>query len=112
MLNWTVFMVGWGSNSEAYSFRIHGDGKTWESRLFGVPLSARSMNETSGGTVIREGRWVEASAVRFVRLQFRPPESSRRGTIEVEVTQRSSGIKAVVEFSLDSEAAGPGYAVM
>jgi hypothetical protein len=112
MLNWTVFMVGWGVRSEAYSFRIHGDGKAWKTRLFAVPLSARSMIGTSGGTAIREGRWMDASAVRFVRLQFRPPERSRRGTIDVEVAQRSSGLKAVIEYSLDAEATGPGCAVM
>ena len=79
-LNRTFFMVGNGNLSDAYAFRIHGDGMTWESRLFAMPLFAGSLVRTSEGNEIEEDHWIEASRARFVTLQFRPPADSRRGS--------------------------------
>ena len=107
-LNRAFFRVGDANLSDAYAFRIHGDGMAWGARLFAMPLFARSVVRTSEGNEIEEDRWIEAFRARFVTLQFRPTAGSRLGRIDVEVTQRSTGHQAVVEFTLDAEAAGPG----
>jgi hypothetical protein len=41
-------------------------------------------------------------------LALRPPKDAGAGAFAVHVTQRSTGQEAVVEFSLDPAAAGPG----
>lgn len=111
-LNSAIFIVGDSRLSDEYSFRVLGDGIAWESRLFAMPLFARSLFSTCEGIAIEEARWIPASRVRFVNLQFRPPANSRLGKIDVEVTQRSTGRRAVVEFSLDAAAEGPGCFVV
>jgi hypothetical protein len=73
-----------------------------------MPLFASFRNMASCGTEIEEDRWIRSSEVRVVVLQLYPPQNARRGKIDIEVSQRSSGRKAVVEFSLDAAATGPG----
>jgi hypothetical protein len=99
--NSALFLVG-NYGNDAYSFRILGDGIAWSARLFAMLSSA----------MIEEGRWIPGSRARSVNLRFYPPVSSSRGKIDVEVTQRSTGRKAVVEFSLDAAASGPGCFVV
>ena len=41
-------------------------------------------------------------------LRVRPPADAERGSVSVHVTRQSDGKEAVVEFSLDSRAAGAG----
>jgi len=45
-------------------------------------------------------------------LALVPPAACRRGSVAVHVEQRSTGRVAVVEFSLDAAAAGPGCYVV
>jgi hypothetical protein len=45
-------------------------------------------------------------------LALCPPKDCGSGTVEVHVEQRSTGQSAVVEFSLDPNAAGPGCFVV
>ncbi len=45
-------------------------------------------------------------------LAMCPPEGCRQGNVEVHVTQRSTGKTAIVEFSFDAAAAGPGCYVV
>jgi len=99
--NRALFLVG-NSGHDSYAFRILGDGIAWSARLFAMLSSA----------MIEEGRWIPGSRARCVNLKFYPPENSSRGKIDVEVTQRSTGRKAVVEFSLDAAASGPGCFVV
>jgi hypothetical protein len=44
----------------------------------------------------------------IIMLMTEPPAGCKQGRVEVRVTQRSSGKKAVVEFDLDPAAQGPG----
>jgi hypothetical protein len=41
-------------------------------------------------------------------LLLRPPKDAERGDVSIHVTRQSDGKEAVVEFSLDSRAAGAG----
>ena len=99
--NEAFFLVG-NYGNDAYAFRILGDGIAWSTRLFAIPSSV----------LIGEGCWIPASRARCMKLKFYPPVNSSRGKIDVEVTQRSTGRKAVVEFSLDAAASGPGCFVV
>jgi hypothetical protein len=45
-------------------------------------------------------------------LALCPPADCTAAALEVHVTQRSTGQSAVVEFSLDPNAAGPGCYVV
>jgi hypothetical protein len=111
-LNIACFRVGNANLSDEYAFRILGDGINWESRLFTSPLSRRSLVRSSESMEIEENCWVPASRSRIVYLKFCPPEDACRGKIDVEVTQRSTGRKVLVEFSLDAGADGPGCYVI
>jgi hypothetical protein len=44
----------------------------------------------------------------MVALTVHPPKECSEDEAEVHVTQRSTGEVAIVEFSLDPNAAGPG----
>jgi hypothetical protein len=107
-----VFIVGDDNLSDEYAFRILGDGINWESRLFTLPLFTISLIKTSGSVEIEENCWIPASRSPIVYLQFCPPRDVCRGKIDIEVTQRSTGRKAAVEFSLDAGAEGPGCFVV
>lgn len=96
MWNTAFFLVG-NSEYDSYAFRILGDGIAWSARLFTMHSPA----------MIEEGCWIPASRARWVNLRFYPPVNSSRGKIDVEVTQRSTGRNAVVEFSLDAAAKSP-----
>jgi len=95
MWNTAFFLVG-NSEYDSYAFRILGDGIAWSARLFTMHSPA----------MIEEGCWIPASRARWMNLRFYPPVNSSRGKIDVEVTQRSTERKAVVEFSLDAAAGG------
>lgn len=58
--------------------------------------------------------WVEVQTTALVELSVVPPEGCQQGELHVHVTQRSTGKEkeAVVEFSLDPRAAGPGCYVI
>jgi len=43
---------------------------------------------------------------------MKPPSDCEQGVIEVRVCQRSTGRHAMVEFSLDPRAVGPGCFVV
>jgi hypothetical protein len=48
----------------------------------------------------------------MLMLALQPPATAEAGQVEVHVRQRSTGRTAVVEFSLDARAAGPGCYVV
>jgi len=49
---------------------------------------------------------------RVIMLALCPPRDCGAGSVAVHVQQRSTGRWAVVEFSLDPKAAGPGCFVV
>ena len=80
---------------------------TWESRLIacagGVPDEAGFLDQQ-----IVPSAWYPTLGPFYVILQIRPPASCECGQIDVHVTCRSTGEKAIVEFSLDPSAQGTG----
>jgi hypothetical protein len=63
-------------------------------------------------TPVSEGHWIEVHGQSLMMLAIRPPEGCRQGKLDVHVEQQSTGAEAVVEFSLDPKAAGPGCYVV
>jgi len=68
--------------------------------------------DTRADAPVRQSEWVMTRGRRLMILAMLPPEGCRQGNLEVHVTQRSSGKTAIVEFSLDPTAAGPGCYVV
>ncbi len=66
----------------------------------------------SHGTLIDLGTWVPMHCNSLVFMALRPPANCREANVEVHVTQRSTQETAVVEFSFDARAAGPGCYVV
>jgi hypothetical protein len=108
--NLAAFIVG--SRADAYQFELSGSGASWDAGLFDLTDASRLLCARGPGCAIEQGTWVPMEGHRLVLLAVCPPASAEQGTVEVHVRQRSSGAEAVVEFSLDPQAAGSGcYAV-
>lgn len=112
-VNLAFFMVG--SGRDAYSFEFGGEGANWEAALYD-PLSHRSpltlLSDPDHFRSLGHGEWLEVERQAVLLLAIRPPQDCRSGNIDVHVTQRSTGNTAIVEFSLDRDAAGPGCFVV
>ena len=106
--NLAVFMVGGRGNPDAYAFELAGARPEWNSALHDM-TRRMSLVPSQSGDLILETQWVTAASGHMaVLLKTSPPADCGQGTVEVRVTQRSSGKTAVVEFDLDPEAQGPG----
>lgn len=103
--NLAMFCVG--SDRDAYRFDLRGDGADWESELFDM-TDACSLVSRNANTRILENDWLETTGPRIVILAVQPPVDCQAGTLDVHVTQRSSGETAIVEFGFDPSAVGPG----
>jgi hypothetical protein len=71
-------------------------------------LPGRPDRLDAGAEPVAEDEWVPVRGQRVFTLALRPPADCEARSVEVHVTQRSTGQTAVVEFSLDPTAAGPG----
>jgi hypothetical protein len=107
-LNLAMFVVG--SGPDAYQFALRGEGAAWATGL--QDMSAAPSLDPARGRAIPLNEWVEVPAMRLMVLGMQPPADCRSGAVEVGVQQRSTGKEAVVEFSLDPQAAGPGCYVV
>ena len=105
-LNMAWFVVGAGG-SDAYAFRMHGLGTGWDAKLFDM-TSRENLAVTTGNAPVAEEEWIVTHGSRVMLLAMQVPPKCVAGTVEVHVTQRSTGGEAVVEFSLDPRAAGRG----
>ena len=104
-----MFMVG---GQDSYRFDLLGLDSKWETALFDL-MSAPSLSRgLSHGSVIDLGTWVPMHGTSIVFMALRPPANCREANVEVHVTQRSTQQTAVVEFSFDPRAAGPGCYVV
>ena len=109
--NAAMFVVG-DSGPEWYRFDLVGLGADWEGAIFD-PMSARSLARgLCDGERIEPGSWRSLQARSMLLLALRPPAGCTYGSIEVHVTQRSTQKTAVVEFSFDRRASGPGCYVV
>jgi hypothetical protein len=109
-LNMAMFVVG--SVRDAYRFHLIGEGADWDARLFDMTEGQTLQLDVSRVPPVVEDQWLEAPITRVMMLAMRPPHDCQAGSVEVHVTQRSTGKTAVVEFSLDPNAAGPGCYVV
>jgi len=104
--NVALFMVGDGP--DAYAFHLEGDGIAWEAALH-RQLSGKALGiDVRSQARIHERTWIDVKHPEPLLLAVRPPASCREGSVQVHVHQRSSGKEAIVEFSFDPRAAGPG----
>jgi hypothetical protein len=109
--NIVMFCVG-NHQVDSYRFALAGLSPGWEAILLNPlsPLSlARSVN---GGSSIQLGSWVPIHRASIIFLALRPPVPCPEAAVEVHVTQRSTQKTALVEFSFDTRAAGPGCYVV
>jgi hypothetical protein len=88
---------------------VRGNGAVWPHALFD-PLSRRSLRQADGSFQLPLV-WSRLDQ-RMVLFACRPPLGLGAAEVEIHVQRRPQGDKAVVEFSLSPDAAGPGcYAV-
>ena len=90
---------------------LAGTGAGWEAALYDA-TEMRALVLDARAAPVPTGAWLPVGAARMVLLTLCPPADARAGTVEVHVTQRSTGQEAVVEFSLDPAAAGRGCYVV
>jgi hypothetical protein len=58
-----------------------------------------------------EDKWLRPASG-LILLALKPPEHAEAGAVNVHVQQQSTGKEAIVEFTLDPEADGPGCYVV
>jgi acyl carrier protein len=104
--NVAALFVGDGQPDE-YSFELHGEGATWNACLSQFGQSAMS-GKREFDQEIELATWHKVSQLFVVCVVIQPPESCDSGELEVHVTRKSTGKTAIVEFSLDPSARGPG----
>jgi hypothetical protein len=109
-VNAAMFVVG--QRRDQYRFSLAGDGADWDAALYDM-AACTSLRHAPGHTdPVALNQWLPAEGMRLLMLAVVPPARCRQGTVEVHVEQRSTGRLAVVEFSLDAAAAGPGCYVV
>jgi hypothetical protein len=104
--NLAMFMVG-SRRKDAYAFRLSADAPDWQAKLFDMSGASSCELDTKANNAVVENEWLELRAG-MMMLAVVPPADARAGSISVQVRQASTGREAVVEFSLDPQAAGPG----
>ena len=110
--NLAMFFVGDGNGPEWYRFDLRGIGPDWEGAIFD-PINAEALSlGVRDGMQIEPGSWRLLRARSMLLLALKPPKRCDLGNVEVHVTQRSTQKTAVVEFSFDPRASGPGCYVV
>ena len=108
--NLAVFCVG--RKPDAYAFELDGAGLAEHATLLAGCSAEIPILPAESGEVIGEHEWIEARRRLYITLSICPPPTCDCGALNVHVRQRSTGHEAVVEFELDSQAAGPGCFVV
>ena len=105
-----------------YSFRFEGSGASWPISVQEIDVFEEADGEARGKTLLGLGKLrgflsaltakkavtVARALIKQVDLEMRVPRDAERGEIEVHVQRQSDGATALVEFSLDAHAVGPG----
>lgn len=110
-VNVAWFMVGSGCR-DAYAFHMNEQGRKWDAKLYDMTSYRAVLVDLAETPPLAHDRWIDSTGTRMMLLALQPPRDCDAGTVEVHVTQRSTGREAVVEFSLDPNAAGPGCYVV
>lgn len=109
-VNMAMFIVG-DRGRDAYRFRVTGNGAAWAARLVDLGAGDSFATLAGKGGGIETGVWMHP-ATSLLMLALEPPVDATTGAVNVHVEQQSTGREAVVEFSLDADAAGPGCYVV
>lgn len=104
--NLAVFMVGTGRDK--YAFELEGMPLADYAALADVTSMGSVQDGALSDQEIRMGAWLPARGPLMVALLIHPPSSCQEGELAVHVREHSTGHDAVVEFSFDARAAGPG----
>jgi hypothetical protein len=83
----------------------------WDAKLFDLSR-ASSLLAVDEGFAVPVDHWITLHGHSLMILAMCPPANCSQESIEVHVKQRSTGETAIVEFSLDPAAAGPGCYVV
>jgi hypothetical protein len=109
--NMAMFVVGGFGKRDAYSFALTGLNADWNTSLYEA-TNKRDLLLSPSDSPIGAKKWVESRGGLMVMLATQPPHDCTSGNLEVHVTQRSTGETAIVEFSMDATAKGPGCYVV
>jgi hypothetical protein len=109
--NLVMFFVGDGRR-DSYRFDLAGLGPGWESMLIDPTSSSSFARGLREGKPISLGAWIPMKRASLIFLALRPPAKCREANVNVHVAQLSTQKSAVVEFSFDAAAAGPGCYVV
>jgi hypothetical protein len=104
MTNLACFFVG--AQRDEYRFAVTGSGATGDATLYDL-TGVHSPTATPMG-VIPQSQWVWIGGCHLILLALSVPSHCTSGSVDVHVCQRSTNREAVVEFSLDANAAGAG----
>jgi hypothetical protein len=104
--NLALFFVG--DRRDEYRFTLFGDGAAWDAFLFDCTHTGSLTQPRSPSQAIPKSKWITMDGCRMILLAICPPPAAETGSIEIHVEQRSTNLQALVEFTLDSHAAGPG----
>jgi hypothetical protein len=110
-LNMAWFVVG-SAGRDAYAFCMSGCGNDWEAKLFDMTSREALVLDVHKTPAIPPKQWILSDGTRTMLLALRPPRDCSAGNIEVHVCQQSTSRTAVVEFSLDLDAASRGCYVV
>jgi hypothetical protein len=105
--NMAMFVVGEPGTCDAYSFELRGLAPDWNTAVYEA-TNHKNLLVNPLDVPIEETQWVTSNGGMMVMLATRPPADCKMGNLEVQVTQRSSGKTAIVEFNLDPAAKGSG----
>ncbi len=103
--NLAMFIVGTGP-ADRYKLELTGTGTAWNPRLYDSFPNLAVM-EAARHDPLTDGRWHRLSSG-VLMLAVDVPADAREGAVNVHVRQESSDREAVVEFTLDAAAGGPG----
>jgi hypothetical protein len=101
--NAAMFFVG--DRADGYRFEMSGDVEDWQAEL--VDMTGSPSLRPGKAEAVPTGEFREFRRGTFYLL-MRPPKGAERGAVSIHVTRQTDGKEAVVEFSLDSRAAGAG----
>ncbi|MGE3806508.1 MAG: hypothetical protein AB7K24_17725 [Gemmataceae bacterium] len=109
-LNTAFFIVG--SGPDDYAFELSGTGTDWQAALYSMDGQNTLRVDPARQTPIAENDWVHIEKEECLVLALVPPAACTTGSVDVEVTKRSTDERAIVEFTLDASASGPGCFVV
>jgi hypothetical protein len=103
-VNLAMFIIG--DPTDEYQYRLTGEATAWNARLYDA-VRGRPIVEGVSAPELEEGPWRRPHSGMML-LAVEPPAGAEAGAVNVHVRQRSSGREAVVEFTMDARADGPG----